>query len=332
MSYYNLLESRIARLESLVYNEANKSISDTIENARQAASFLKSLGFIKGKRFSGTKSSYYYIGNDCGIILSSSALFFPKKYNVTKDILDTDYTLINTLPTLGFALQKKGLQPSKTTIDETIAYTLLNNGRDEIIGFPASKDEIEKNISNAQKDGKKIRELINSYFDKVSNKKESLIRNEAKENTDVIVKVGNKWRVKGRKVKYWNAEYDTKADAEDALKAYWANKHECLKHRHRRLKLEGFSNDEGKELLRNVQHFLIKIFGHTLYFDHYTDKAVDLYYRGDLVAELFFKEATKDQNEEIVIMPANPDFAPVSKEVSEYELQDYLSGLILGDV
>lgn len=218
MSYYNLLESRIARLESLVYNEANKSISDTIENARQAASFLKSLGFIKGKRFSGTKSSYYYIGN------------------------------------------------------------------------------------------------------------------EAKENTDVIVKVGNKWRVKGRKVKYWNAEYDTKADAEDALKAYWANKHECLKHRHRRLKLEGFSNDEGKELLRNVQHFLIKIFGHTLYFDHYTDKAVDLYYRGDLVAELFFKEATKDQNEEIVIMPANPDFAPVSKEVSEYELQDYLSDLILGDV
>jgi len=28
----------------------------------------------------------------------------------------------------------------------------------------------------------------------------------------------------------------------------------------------------------------------------------------------------------------NPDFAPVSKEVSEYELQDYLSDLILGDV
>ena len=43
--------------------------------------------------------------------------------------------------------------------------------------------------------------------------------------TDVIVKVGNKWRIKGKKVKYWPAKYDTKSDAEAALRAYWANKH-----------------------------------------------------------------------------------------------------------
>jgi hypothetical protein len=45
-----------------------------------------------------------------------------------------------------------------------------------------------------------------------------------KERTDVIVKVGNKWRIKGKKQKYWDAEYDTKSDAQAALRAYWANK------------------------------------------------------------------------------------------------------------
>lgn len=50
-------------------------------------------------------------------------------------------------------------------------------------------------------------------------------RTEEKENEDsVIVKVGNKWRIKGNKQKYWDAEYDTKKDAEAGLRAYWANK------------------------------------------------------------------------------------------------------------
>lgn len=50
-------------------------------------------------------------------------------------------------------------------------------------------------------------------------------RTEEKENEDsVIVKVGNKWRIKGKKQKYWDAEYDTKKDAEAGLRAYWANK------------------------------------------------------------------------------------------------------------
>ena len=45
------------------------------------------------------------------------------------------------------------------------------------------------------------------------------------ERTDVIVKVGNKWKIlrKNRK-DYWDAEYDTKKDAQAALRAYWFHK------------------------------------------------------------------------------------------------------------
>ena len=60
-------------------------------------------------------------------------------------------------------------------------------------------------------------------------KLESLLtEKEDDERTDVIVKVGNKWRIKGKKQRYWDAEYDTKEKAQAALKAYWANKHESL--------------------------------------------------------------------------------------------------------
>ena len=60
-------------------------------------------------------------------------------------------------------------------------------------------------------------------------KLESLLtEKEDDERTDVIVKVGSKWRIKGKKQKYWDAEYDTKEKAQAALKAYWANKHESL--------------------------------------------------------------------------------------------------------
>ena len=49
---------------------------------------------------------------------------------------------------------------------------------------------------------------------------------------DVIVKVGNYWRIKGhagkgtntKKRGYWKAKYETKEKAEAALKAYFANK------------------------------------------------------------------------------------------------------------
>lgn len=50
---------------------------------------------------------------------------------------------------------------------------------------------------------------------------------------DVIVKVGNYWRIKGHAGKgtntekrgYWKAKYQTREKAEAALKAYFANKH-----------------------------------------------------------------------------------------------------------
>lgn len=49
---------------------------------------------------------------------------------------------------------------------------------------------------------------------------------------DVIVKVGNYWRIKGHAGKgtntpkrgYWKAKYETKEKAEAALKAYFAHK------------------------------------------------------------------------------------------------------------
>lgn len=50
---------------------------------------------------------------------------------------------------------------------------------------------------------------------------------------DVIVKVGNYWRIKGHAGKgtntpkrgYWKPKYETKEKAQNALKAYFANKH-----------------------------------------------------------------------------------------------------------
>lgn len=47
------------------------------------------------------------------------------------------------------------------------------------------------------------------------------------ERTDVIVKVGNKWKIKGKKVKHLNASHDTKAYAQAALRSYWANNNEA---------------------------------------------------------------------------------------------------------
>ena len=49
---------------------------------------------------------------------------------------------------------------------------------------------------------------------------------------DVIVKVGDYWRIKGHAGKgtntpkrgYWKAKYETKEKAENALKAYFAHK------------------------------------------------------------------------------------------------------------
>lgn len=152
---------------------------------------------------------------------------------------------------------------------------------------------------------------------------------ESEERTDVIRKVGNSWRILGKRTKYWPAHYKTKTDAENALKAYWANKHECRNKNSCRLVVENFSDPSGKDLLHNLHSFLGKIFGPTLYFDHCTDNSADLYYKGKLIAELIYKRGT----DEIVVMPDDIQVAPVSfYDTSEAEINDYLSDLILGDL
>lgn len=154
------------------------------------------------------------------------------------------------------------------------------------------------------------------------------------ERTDVIAKVLNKGKIKGKKVKYWNASYDTKADAQAALRAYWANKHEARKARlsirhERRSFNEGFLSDFGKKWMRNIQHYLITIFGHTLYFDRTTDKETGLFYRGQCVADCLYD----DFHEEVIIYPTDDKIAPRKfYDTNDFEVKDFLSDLILGDI
>lgn len=62
-------------------------------------------------------------------------------------------------------------------------------------------------------------EKRNNRNDNKDNNKDN---NKDKKKKSVIVKVGNKWKIlrKNRK-DYWDAEYDTKKDAQAALRAYW---------------------------------------------------------------------------------------------------------------
>ena len=104
---------------------------------------------------------------------------------------------------------------------------------------------IEKNIEsllkNVVRDGYKLN--VGESLRSVCCLKEA-----DKERTDVIVKVNGKWRIKGKKQKYWDAEYDTKADAQAALRAYWANKGESLVSRIRSLKARKLENKNIKEM------------------------------------------------------------------------------------
>lgn len=68
------------------------------------------------------------------------------------------------------------------------------------------------------------------------------------EKEDCIVKVGNKWRILGNKVKYWNAESDTKKDAQAALRAYWTNKKETITEREAIMKRREFKNEQQADL------------------------------------------------------------------------------------
>lgn len=145
----------------------------------------------------------------------------------------------------------------------------------------------------------------------------------------MIQKVGNSWKILKKSPKrYWNVEYKTKNSAELALRAYYENKLACMKCQSK-LVVEGFLSDIGKHLIRGVQSFLIKIFGHTLYFDHNTDRSIDLFYKSDTVAELLYN----DKDEKITIVPSDTAVKPVSfYDTSEFEIKDYLSDLILGDL
>lgn len=60
-----------------------------------------------------------------------------------------------------------------------------------------------------------------SLEERVSILEDLLLEEDEKERTDVIVKVGNKWKILKNNLKdYWDETYDTKEDAEKALATY----------------------------------------------------------------------------------------------------------------
>ena len=186
-------------------------------------------------------------------------------------------------------------------------------------------EKINDSVDNMKESVKQVSEKALKRFKAYT---ESFIK-EAEKEEGVIRKVGNKWRIlKKNRKDYWPAEYDTKADAEAALRAYWANKKEA-KEKEDLIVLEFFDTKAGMDFIKSVGYNLIKIFGHTLYFDHITPNTADLFYKGQEVAEVIYN----DNTEEVVIMPEDETIAPVAfYDTSEYEIQDYLSDLILGEL
>lgn len=64
-------------------------------------------------------------------------------------------------------------------------------------------------------------------FSKVDNREDASpeLIEKAKES-GVVQKIGDSWRIVSiKKKKIWDAHYDSKSKADDALKAYYANKH-----------------------------------------------------------------------------------------------------------
>lgn len=154
-----------------------------------------------------------------------------------------------------------------------------------------------------------------------------------KEEKGVIRKVGNKWRIlKKNRKGYWDAEYDTKEKAQAALRAYWANKHEYhkwLRDSKNFVNESLFFKDWNHDFIARLTHYLMSIFGPSAYFDHETDNTIELYYKGKVRAELIYNPSTQ----EIVVIPEDTNIAPVSfYDTSEYEIKNYLSDLLLGDL
>lgn len=92
-----------------------------------------------------------------------------------------------------------------------------NRNREEKFCYEKINDSVDDMSKSVKQVSEKALRRLKEYT-------ESFIKEAEKERTDVIVKVGNKWRIKGKKTLYWPAKYDTKLDAEAALRAYWANK------------------------------------------------------------------------------------------------------------
>lgn len=145
--------------------------------------------------------------------------------NSTKAPMDIRVSLYLAINTNGFLLTQD------INVDPKINEKLFK-GMDDIYLLKNEKYRDLKDLST------KVRRAVNESLKDIfgviiknkysvtamENKNKSQVNEEEKERTDVIVKVGNKWRIKGRKTLYWPAKYDTKADAEAALRAYWANK------------------------------------------------------------------------------------------------------------
>ena len=145
--------------------------------------------------------------------------------NTTKAPMDIRVSLYLAINTNGFLLTQD------ISVDPKINEKLFK-GMDDIYLLKNEKYKDLKDLSTKVR--RAVNESLKDIFGVViknkysvtamENKNKSQVNEEEKERTDVIVKVGNKWRIKGRKTRYWPAEYDTKADAEAALRAYWANK------------------------------------------------------------------------------------------------------------
>ena len=159
------------------------------------------------------------------------------------------------------------------------------------------------------------------------------IKSEEKEEDGVIRKVGNKWRIlKKNRRGYWDAEYDTKEKAQAALRAYWVNKHEYykwLQDSKNSVNENLFFKDWNNGFLAKLTHYLMTIFGPTAYFDHETENTIELFYKGKRRAELVYNPPS----EEIIIIPNDENIPSVSFfDTSEYEIKNYLSDLLLGDL
>lgn len=146
--------------------------------------------------------------------------------NTTKAPMDIRVSLYLAINTNGFLLtQDISVDPK---INEKLfksmdnIYLLKNEKYNDLKDLST---KVRRAVNESLKDIFGV--LIKNKYSVTSmeNKNKFQVNEEEKDDTGVIRKVGNKWRIlKKNRKDYWPAEYDTKADAEAALRAYWANK------------------------------------------------------------------------------------------------------------